>query len=196
MRKGTTMTREQFYELHSFNVHNAESSSINVQQSNKIVEAVKIKSVYNSRIKMYTDSYQNFTEEYKLSFAQLSSESVSKNLQNLDVTFQEILAKSKLAKVLVEQGYNATMQIKTIPVYAQCSSLPEPHHWNIYAVFTIAVENDVIDYGCKYKRKIFVYTREGVIEYKLPPYNIKTVDTPLGEIGVSTLRGYTEICIS
>lgn len=66
----------------------------------------------------------------------------------------------------------------------------------MYAVFSAEVENDFVDYGDKHKRKIFVYTKDGVIEYKLPPYNIKGCDTPIGEIGVATMKGYTEICTS
>jgi len=190
------MTREEFYKLCNFSKDNAEAQGIKVFQSHEIVEAVKIKSVYNNRIKMYTNSFQDFPEDYKLKSIEAFSNAVNNNLEELGLTFQQILDKSKIAKALVEQGYNVSMEIKTIPVYAQHSLLSEPHHWNIYAVFSAEIENDYVDYGPGNKRKIFVYTKDGVLESKLPDYNIKHCDTPLpeGELGASVLRGYTEIC--
>jgi len=165
------MKREQFYELFNFNKENAEKEGIKIYNNNKIIEVVKVKSVYNNNIKMYTDSFCRLPVQYQYNCIDIWRKSVDENLKNLGLSYDELLEKTKISKELIKRGYKILCEIEKISRYY--GDLPEPHHWDIYAVFKIDnIQNDVLFYGIKYKRKVLIYTDDGVFEIKSPPYNL------------------------
>jgi len=184
------VNREEFYRVTGFNPEEAKRQNITTLQGRFIREYVFLRSIYNQRNRMYTASFQSFPSNYAAKMSEIWTRSTAESL-NREEDLEEAFAKSRIAKTLKSRGHPVQASFVVHPVYA--GNLPEPHHWEVYAVFTIEAEHDVLDYGPGYKRKVYIYTQDGVLEIKLPDFNIKD-QGPTGFTGMKHQGGITTLC--
>jgi len=166
------MTREKFYEIFG------KPCNCKYDEKNKIIEVVKIKTIFNRMLNMY----RNLNEDYKIQCGCLWSKANTKDFDEIkNVKFEEILEKSNISKYLYKMGYKVQFEISFIQKIVN----NDIHSWNVYAIFKCDIEALRCYWGNKYKQKVFIFTNDGVFEIKHDPKILKDETNPYGYIGVN-----------
>lgn len=163
-----------------------------MKEGKKVVIYHKIDSIYNKAIEAFRPSLDTIDQNYAMNFRSKVIEIGHKQYEQAgDIDEKELLEKlktNKLINFLIEKKLPFTVEIEVLP--SNVNVYGEPHHFNVYAKVTVNMEYLYCYYGQNYKRKIFLFTEDGVLTLKYPPYNLE--DT-VKNIGVTVCDETLEI---
>ena len=171
------MTRKEFKERFL----KEKPEGVIIEEANVVCEVIKTNTVINKMLNRHKKSFKNWMTnpdcaDYALKTLAIwnnsTNEALSKAQDISEEDAKQILQQTKIAKELVARGHKVKMEIVTTAKYA--GNLPEPHHWNIYAIFKCSVEALACFYRGPYKQKLFVFTEDGVFRIKTPPPLLNT----------------------
>jgi len=170
------MTRERFYK--EFGKPQDYGVPV-VNEASRVIEVVRLDTTYN----LMLNSYRSLPEDnYKTKMMAIWSQAVKDNLEALkDISPEEVLEQSKIAKELLKQGYDVKLELRLVPHY-----LPngEVHHWTLYGVFSASVEALRCYWDTHSKQKVFIFTKDGVMEIRHAPFTLPDATNPVGFVGV------------
>lgn len=178
------MTKEEFYKLFG----KPEKYVKEFKEATKIKEVVFVKFVYD---KTLYATKKSLPEDYKIKMMPIWQNAVSKELEKPEKEIiEEALKKSKITKEILKHEPD-------LEIEAEIKIMHQLNGYKIYVVFTISKEALYLYFGNRYKRKVIIFLKDGILELKYPPFDIKDNFSPIGKIGIETKlteKDCIEIC--